>query len=197
MFPLRKRKLIRGCEAHIKAGLGCGADYEAEYTSLYAPFDGVATSFYGSQGGNWIRLWLLDNNKIEFSHLHSYTKLGKVQEGDIIATTGNTGKITTGPHLHIQIFDKNGKRLDPETYKWDNEDMDKIEELKEQVKRLQGESRKLTIEVLEAEAKYRQEIQSNIDTQDHLNGCQKELDKCRSAAKAAKSLLNRIRDFFV
>ena len=48
---------------------------------------------------------------------------GRVKEGEQIAITGNTGTKTTGPHCHTQII-RDGKRLDPEQYLWEN--MNKI-----------------------------------------------------------------------
>ena len=39
-----------------------------------------------------------------------------VQTGQQIGVTGNTGTVTTGPHLHVQIFDAIGRRVDPEEY---------------------------------------------------------------------------------
>ena len=148
MFPLEKRVLIRGAKAHQNAGLGIAADYVARYATLYAPFDGKVATYSGVQGGKWLRLTRSNGDRIEFAHLSLYrVKSGLVREGDNIATTGNTGRLTTGAHLHAQIFDKVG-RLDPERYTWDNDEMEKIKALTAQVKRLLVEVRKLTGEVL-------------------------------------------------
>jgi len=119
MFPLTQRILIRGCEAHIKAGLGCAADYVADYVPLYAPFDGVAIAWSGVQGGNWLNLTRPNGDVIQFAHLSKYHAGGEVKMGELLAITGNSGTITTGPHKHIQIKDKDGNRIDPETYDWE------------------------------------------------------------------------------
>lgn len=200
MFPLKERKLIRGAAGHLAAGLGIGADYEAMYKSLYAPFSGVGSTFHGPQGGKWYKLKLLDGSRIEFAHLSEYKKLDKVKEGDEIAITGNTGKITTGPHLHIQAFDKNGKRVDPEKIVWDNKDMEteksRIIQLTAQVKRLQDESRKLTNEVLTEKTRYEREVENHKDTLEHLKGCEKSREIMAGEGREAKSLFERIRSFF-
>ncbi len=39
----------------------------------------------------------------------------KVKSGDVIAIMGNSGELTTGPHLHFELW-HNGTALDPETY---------------------------------------------------------------------------------
>ena len=39
----------------------------------------------------------------------------RVKAGDVIAIMGNTGELTTGPHLHFELW-HNGTALDPETY---------------------------------------------------------------------------------
>lgn len=117
-FLLNTKQLNRGAAEHIAAGLGAGADYEAHYQDLFAPFDTTITNIStGVQGGKWI--WFNDKNgnSIQCAHLdHYYVNKGDVvKEGTRIAQTGNTGSITTGPHLHVQIL-KDGTRLDPETY---------------------------------------------------------------------------------
>ena len=125
MFPLKVRTLIRGCQAHIRAGLGCGGDYSAYYVPLYASHTGGLYEPYWyklglGQGGKWVGIKRPNGDRIEFSHLSSYIrKSGSVVAGEKIAITGNTGTVTDFAHLHVQIFDKFGRRLDPETYAWD------------------------------------------------------------------------------
>lgn len=123
MFPLRQRKVIRGAAAHVAAGLGMGVDYVAPTgTEYFAAKNGVLSIPYGpsGQGGIWLALTTGDGYKIEIAHLQKYIKsVGAVAEGELIAYTDNTGKLTTGPHAHIQIF-KDGKRIDPEKYDWGN-----------------------------------------------------------------------------
>jgi hypothetical protein len=115
-FPLDTKSIIRGCAEHITAGLGCGVDYRATYVPLYAQSDSVVENvYYGSQGGKWIELRDSKGRSWQYAHLNEQkVKIGQtVKEGDQIAVTGNTGNLTTGPHLHLQIVYQ-GKRYDPE-----------------------------------------------------------------------------------
>jgi len=130
-----------------------------------------------------------------------------VREGDKIAVTGNTGTLTTGPHLHLQIIDKNKKRLDPEQYQWDNEDMEKVKALTEQVKRLQSEVRKLTGEVHAAEKELENEKSGHEETvktlaiefkkrttaEEALNLCKKNLKVCKNSRFDSMTTLERIK----
>lgn len=120
-FPLKQRKLIRGATAHVAAGLGIGADYIANYTELFIPFDGKVECYWGAEGGNWVRLTRSNGDRIEMAH-NSEFKInnGQAHKNALAAITGNTGAITTGPHCHIQIFNKLGIRLDPEMYNWED-----------------------------------------------------------------------------
>lgn len=115
LFPLANRQLIRGAAAHLKAGLGVGADYVAVYVPLYAPVSGTTYLFGDDEntGGYWVGLRGDDGRDYQFAHMSDRRSPGRVNAGDIIGITGNTGTITTGPHLHVQIF-VNGKRVDPE-----------------------------------------------------------------------------------
>ena len=109
-----------------------GVDYKAKSgTSLLAPFDGVITEVLtGFQGGKTI--WFKPDNLnyvIRFMHLSEWkvTKGQRVTEGQEIAKTGNTGWITRGAHLHLDIsvdkvdLDKAfpSNFVDPEGLNWD------------------------------------------------------------------------------
>jgi hypothetical protein len=114
LFPLKHREIIRGCEAHKAAGLGCATDYEADYEPIYAPIAGTIWRFIDGPGGNWVALAGKDGRLYEFAHLDHYTlPNGPVNAGDIIGISGNTGTLTSGKHLHVQIKDSKGRRLNP------------------------------------------------------------------------------------
>ncbi len=121
MFVLAKKQLIRGSAAHIKAGLGAGMDYRANFVPLFMPFDGKIDKIYsGTEGGKWLDIVDPHGVRLQFAHLDRYNvKAGEfAKQGRQIALTGNTGSITSGPHLHIQGI-KNGKRVWLDNYNWD------------------------------------------------------------------------------
>lgn len=66
--------------------------------------------------GNWVRVQQDDGNVVIYGHLSKsdFYRVGdRVNAGDLIALTGNEG-VSTGPHLHLQIEDGNGKILNSE-----------------------------------------------------------------------------------
>jgi len=116
IYPVQEeKKLWRGCLEHQQqSGLGCAVDLKAEYWNLYAPIEGICYLFSESKGGDWIGITDNENKKWEMAHLSErYVGQGqKVKGGQLIGKTGNSGIITTGPHLHLQIR-KGSTRIDP------------------------------------------------------------------------------------
>lgn len=64
-------------------------------------------------------IYIQHENNIISAYKHNAELLksvgDKVKAGDVIAIMGNTGELTTGPHLHFELW-HNGIALDPETY---------------------------------------------------------------------------------
>ncbi|MFA3781904.1 M23 family metallopeptidase [Melioribacteraceae bacterium 4301-Me] len=91
-------------------------------TKVYAPGAGKV-SFVGRRGGTGLTL--------EIDHGFGYTtiyghlsqilvKLNQnVKRGDVIALSGNSGKLSTGPHLHYEVR-HNGIPLDPRNFMYDD-----------------------------------------------------------------------------
>jgi len=50
-----------------------------------------------------------------FAVVETGGKQYKVKAGEVIATVGNTGELTTGPHLHFELWHQ-GKALNPEYF---------------------------------------------------------------------------------
>ena len=64
-------------------------------------------------------IYIQHENNIISAYKHNAELLkemgDKVKAGDVIAIMGNSGELTTGPHLHFELW-YNGTALDPETY---------------------------------------------------------------------------------
>ncbi len=87
-------------------------------TPVKAPADGVVFfSGWTVEGGNVLIL----QHGYGFMTLYKHNernlvkRMEKVTQGQIIALTGNTGKISSGPHLHYEVW-RNGKPVDPVDY---------------------------------------------------------------------------------
>ena len=88
-----------------KKGFHSGVDFRANYEDTYAIAPGtVEIAQYYSEGiGNCL---VINHGAFMtvYGHLDSFNvKVGQlVSEGDVVATTGNTGT-STAPHLHFEI----------------------------------------------------------------------------------------------
>jgi len=109
--------------AHLGLDVICPA-----WTPLYAPFAGTSTQNNFTEGGNVIE-YRCNGLVMRMMHLAKVVKTGACNAGDLIGYTGNSGTLTTGAHLHIdiskgsvQIYNINNF-LDPETFNWGEDEM--------------------------------------------------------------------------
>lgn len=67
--------------------------------------------------GLWVRVLQDDGTTAVYGHVNDmYVQEGqRVKAGDVIASVGNRGQ-STGPHLHLEIWDQNGSKIDPHPY---------------------------------------------------------------------------------
>ncbi|MBQ2937507.1 MAG: M23 family metallopeptidase [Clostridia bacterium] len=92
-----------------------------EGTNVYACEAGKVTiASYSESAGNWV---VIDHgNGYVSKYMHNKelkVSVGdKVEKGQVIALSGNTG-ISTGPHLHFQI-ENEGSAIDPLLFKYEN-----------------------------------------------------------------------------
>lgn len=94
-----------------------GLDYVVKAgTPVYATAGGfVIFSGYTIDDGYTIIISHSDEFISIYKHCSSLIKKQRerVEQGELIAISGNSGKLTTGPHLHFEIWE-NGKPVDPE-----------------------------------------------------------------------------------
>ncbi len=86
--------------------------------SVLSVLDGtVVFSTYTAETGNVIGVQHNQGYMSVYKHLGSLLKRegDKVKGGEAIALIGNTGTLSTGPHLHFELWDK-GRAVDPEKY---------------------------------------------------------------------------------
>jgi len=86
-------------------------------TPIHVPESGTVISSGPASGfGMWVRVQHADGTITVYGHINrSFVKVGqKVNEGDVIAETGNRGQ-STGPHLHIGVM-QNGRYVNPKPW---------------------------------------------------------------------------------
>nr|WP_043660666.1 M23 family metallopeptidase [Nocardia thailandica] len=64
--------------------------------------------------GQWVRVQQDDGTIAVYGHINEYyVQAGdRVSAGDVIAAVGNRGQ-STGPHLHLEIWDQDSNKIDP------------------------------------------------------------------------------------
>lgn len=94
------------------AARGAGGGYAAEAAA------GGTVTFAGRAGGygNMVEVTHADGSKTRYGHLQSMNvKVGdQVAAGTPVGKVGSTGK-STGPHLHFEVIDKNGQKVNPKS----------------------------------------------------------------------------------
>jgi murein DD-endopeptidase MepM/ murein hydrolase activator NlpD len=88
-----------------------------ENTPISSYTDGIVSNIDESGKGNagkYIEVTDENGNKIQYMHLNSIDvrKGDSISTGQIIGKSGNTGH-STGPHLHVQALDEQGKIINP------------------------------------------------------------------------------------
>lgn len=86
-----------------------------EGTKLYSAVKGVVkVSQYSQSAGNYVTVETESGWTVTFMHMNSRAvSVGQVlEQGDFVGLSGNTGN-STGPHLHLQVANKNGETVNP------------------------------------------------------------------------------------
>lgn len=125
---------------------------------LIAPFSGRAEKQYSATIGNAV-FFYPDGKPVvmRFMHNDQYVKLGRVNKGDLLAYTGDTGATSPQggyktPHIHADIWDLkfgplniynfNGF-IDPAKFDWFYDERTHMAQIKSQAK---GPSRRIVLE---------------------------------------------------
>lgn len=97
---------------HAAYGIGPATDYATPMrTVIDAPFEGQLTPYWTDAGGNSLRLVGTDE-EFHAQHLAEQPAGGRKAWRSAIALSGNSGRLTTGPHVHAYIIDRRtGKRM--------------------------------------------------------------------------------------
>ncbi len=107
-YGVRKHPVTGTIQFHNGVDIACPVG-----TPIMAPLDGEITELWNHSTGGKSLAMKSGNTRFGFAHLSSYSSaIGqKVKEGEIIAYSGNSGRVT-GPHLHFTVTD-NGRLKDP------------------------------------------------------------------------------------
>ena len=110
LFGIRKDPVDRR-----RKRMHSGLDLRARYENVYSMLPGqVTAASHSVNGGYYVSI---DHGICVCSYLHLSKMMVKkgqrISAGQLIAISGNSGKRTTGPHLHISCRWTDGKYFDP------------------------------------------------------------------------------------
>lgn len=124
--PPPRSAFVRPTAGAVSSGFGRRGG-EMHYGVDYA--DPIGTPIHSVSGGTvieagpasgfglWVRVKQDDGTTAVYGHVNEIkSHVGqRVEAGDVIATVGNRGQ-STGPHLHLEIWDAANKKTDPAPY---------------------------------------------------------------------------------
>ena len=100
--PYSPNRAVPGYPTSFNGGRHYGIDYATPVgTPVEATMGGKLSSFWNTGGGLIAKLVTGELRQF-FMHMQSVKSAGSVQAGDVIGRTGNSGRWTTGPHIHWQ-----------------------------------------------------------------------------------------------
>ena len=127
-FDLQGERFTTVLFPPVKGGLSSGFDYESKHygvdiampenSPVHSISEGIVVfAEWTSETGFVIILEHLNGLTSIYKHNSSIMKTqgDRIETGEIIAFTGNTGSLTTGPHLHFELWYQ-GEPVDPESY---------------------------------------------------------------------------------
>ncbi|MEV5649234.1 M23 family metallopeptidase [Nocardia sp. NPDC052254] len=123
---LNPGQAVRPVAGVVSSGFGSrwgamhnGIDFaDALGTPIHSVASGTVIDAGPASGfGLWVRVKQDDGTTAVYGHVNDIlTHVGqRVNAGDVIATVGNRGN-STGPHLHLEIWDPNDVKIDPTPY---------------------------------------------------------------------------------
>jgi murein DD-endopeptidase MepM/ murein hydrolase activator NlpD len=127
-FDLQGERFTTVLFPPVKGGLSSRFDYESKHygvdiampenSPVHSISEGIVVfAEWTSETGFVIILEHLNGLTSIYKHNSSIIKTqgDRIETGEIIAFTGNTGSLTTGPHLHFELWYR-GEPVDPESY---------------------------------------------------------------------------------
>jgi murein DD-endopeptidase MepM/ murein hydrolase activator NlpD len=122
----RAPKFVRPAQGTFTSGFGgrwgamhYGVDIANHIgTPIVAVADGVVIEAGTASGfGLWVRIQHEDGTISVYGHVNDYVvhEGQHVKAGQLIAHIGNRGQ-STGPHLHFEIWDANGRKMNPQPW---------------------------------------------------------------------------------